>query len=999
MNKGTRNKVDNFAIFIVALWMTIILNQLFFGAAGILNDISNPANNVISKRWLVANLVKYLLNAGQAMLFIWIGYSAGSQKRALKVVVTSWLTTIFVGFLGLLGWMTAGQSMGSGTLWQIFLPIMRNSYPLLTAAGISVLVAPLLTKISGHYVRLLWLIVALAFGLPMILNQDLWGFNNGVNVINSVLLTMIGVLVKVRPIKLAHRKWLWISGCFTILAGGLMLMMIPISDTAHQNISTVNRFVTQNSLLTIGLSVATFLYLIKLNPSVKKNRQSVWQPTGSLLVVITIVLLGNPTFNDLLNKTFGFTVPSLYRKKLLLFLGLCVGILVVTYVVSIMMKLIVKTKWWQQLVNQIVMVINDVWTKPSAVTTGRIKEWILKHRRGLWTTGAFYGLALASITLMNTTGSYVNLFFYTVLFREPVLWFNILFIASFFWLLLALTKRYWVSLLTTITAVVIVIIANVLKIKTREEPILPSDMAEAKALGSLLKMVGLDVVISSVVLIVVLAVVMIWLELRVPQQLNLSLRSRGVLVLVAFVTFGSTFFWNHNHSVFMGVTNVVDDSREFFNQEEGAQKNGPIIQFLNNVDVSVMPEPDGYSKTEIDRIVRRYQHEATTINRTRTGTLKNQTVIMNLSESFSNPNRVPNLTVTPNPIPYITKLKKQTTSGLMLSSGYGGGTANMEYQALTGMAISNFSPTLPTPYTQLVTTLKQAPALTNQFDYSSAIHPYIGVYYNRVAVYKKFNFNKFAYVGSKYPIKNQYKIGTSDYLSDKTAYANTLKQINARKGGQFINLVTMQNHYPFTDKYPDHDYTASGTAFTSDQGQQQIETYAQGLSYTDTAVKAFKQKLDKIKKPIIWVWYGDHLASLYDGDSMTKYGLRLHETDYFIYANKYSRTHGYKQSNDAYVSPNDFSAMTMEQANTKVSPYYALLTRVHQQLPALTVNTSVDNTGSFLNGSAQFVNHRGRIVSEESLTKHQRQLLHDYRLIQYDIVAGKQYALKTHFMK
>ena len=50
------------------------------------------------------------------------------------------------------------------------------------------------------------------------------------------------------------------------------------------------------------------------------------------------------------------------------------------------------------------------------------------------------------------------------------------------------------------------------------------------------------------------------------------------------------------------------------------------------------------------------------------------------------------------------------------------------------------------------------------------------------------------YLGSKYKIKHKMKIGTNPYLSDEAAYQNTLDVINSYKNGQFINLVTMQNH-------------------------------------------------------------------------------------------------------------------------------------------------------------------------------------------------------------
>ncbi|MCQ4948003.1 hypothetical protein NE602_27885, partial [Bacteroides cellulosilyticus] len=70
-----------------------------------------------------------------------------------------------------------------------------------------------------------------------------------------------------------------------------------------------------------------------------------------------------------------------------------------------------------------------------------------------------------------------------------------------------------------------------------------------------------------------------------------------------------------------------------------------------------------------------------------------QNIIFNLSESFSDPRRVPGIKLAHDPMPNIERLKKNNTSGLMISSGYGGGTANMEYMTLTGLALCNFSPT------------------------------------------------------------------------------------------------------------------------------------------------------------------------------------------------------------------------------------------------------------------------------------------------------------------
>lgn len=429
----------------------------------------------------------------------------------------------------------------------------------------------------------------------------------------------------------------------------------------------------------------------------------------------------------------------------------------------------------------------------------------------------------------------------------------------------------------------------------------------------------------------------------------------------------------------------------FYNQLSGARINGPIVQYLNNVDITVMAKPAGYSAATMKKIVNRYQAETQEINRHRHNRLSDQTIIFNLSESFANPNRVPGVKLKNNPIPFITKMTKQNTGGIMVSSGYGGGTANMEYMTLTGYSLCNFSPTLPTPYTQLVPTLQKNPSIVDEFKHSVAIHPYIGVFYSRTTVYKKFGLDRFMYLGSKYPIKHQYKIDRSPYLSDKTAYANALDQIDNNQRGQFVNLVTMQNHFPYDQHFYNNDPRYAATTVSDGTNIDSVNEFATGIHHTDSYLQTFIKQIDRINKPITIVFYGDHLPGIY-GNDMSKDGLKLHETDYFIYSNKYAQTHGARNfsANTHFVSPNDFIAMVAKQTNSKVNWYQALLTTVYEKLPALTINTNESTTNSY-NTSSELINQKGKVVKESHLSRKQKQILHDYRLLQYDVTAGKHY--------
>lgn len=100
-------------------------------------------------------------------------------------------------------------------------------------------------------------------------------------------------------------------------------------------------------------------------------------------------------------------------------------------------------------------------------------------------------------------------------------------------------------------------------------------------------------------------------------------------------------------------------------------------------------------------------------------------------------------------------------------------------------------------------------------------------------------------------------------------------------------------------------------------------------------------------------------------------------------------------SNTKVVSPNDFMAMVAEQTNSKVTPYLALMTKVYEDLPAVSINTGQNNSTA----SLQFTNSKGQVVKNSQLTKKQKRLWQDYKLVQYDLTAGKQYLYQLHMMK
>lgn len=128
---------------------------------------------------------------------------------------------------------------------------------------------------------------------------------------------------------------------------------------------------------------------------------------------------------------------------------------------------------------------------------------------------------------------------------------------------------------------------------------------------------------------------------------------------------------------------ALGDTPSMWDSVYDAQRNGPLVAFTRQLNPKIMDKPSNYSEETMKKVAARYQKEAETINASRTNNLTDSTVVYVLSESFSDPSRVPGLKTNKDSMPNIRKIKAGTTSGLMLSSGYGGGTANLEYMGLS----------------------------------------------------------------------------------------------------------------------------------------------------------------------------------------------------------------------------------------------------------------------------------------------------------------------------
>lgn len=592
--------------------------------------------------------------------------------------------------------------------------------------------------------------------------------------------------------------------------------------------------------------------------------------------------------------------------------------------------------------------------------------------------------------------------------------------------LVLILNRFWVASAIFGTVMTVFAVANHIKIESRNEPVIPADLnfitgGNAGELTSFIpnsSQALVDGAVAGVICFVAICIVMQFLDGRnavIPchwlhpfaSVKNFAGTITRILAAALSTALVFSFVWGlgADDSWATKFAHNLSDRPQPWNPIADATSNGPAINFLQLAHTKIMDKPEDYSEETMTKIAKKYSKEADSINQSRTTNLTDNTVIMVLSETFSDPTRVPGVSFAEDPMPNIRQIKSETTSGLMLSPGYGGGTANIEYQALTGLSMANYSDTLSIAYQQLVPGQKWDQSLNqlwnekNGEDSSVAFHAYNRGMYFRDINYKKFEFSKFYATDGTPELTDLRLIDSAWYASDESFYSQVLKKVQSSDGDKFYQVVTMQNHMPYEDIYTDNQFKELDTSENLQENERlNIETYTKGLNYTDQSTLDFLNQLNDINRPITVIFYGDHLPGIYstaysDSDNI----LGLHETDYFIWSNNASSAAGTKldDASSAYTSSNYFSTQLASHLNAKVSPYLAFLTEMHQAISAMSVPSAAGGSSE----EPVYLNAAGARMSEKDLSEEAKTLLHDYKLIQYDMSAGKNYLKDTNFVE
>lgn len=383
----------------------------------------------------------------------------------------------------------------------------------------------------------------------------------------------------------------------------------------------------------------------------------------------------------------------------------------------------------------------------------------------------------------------------------------------------------------------------------------------------------------------------------------------------------------------------------FGNLAQGYRDYGFVYSFSASVVDTGMSKPDGYRQASINNIVENSKESGSEIS-----SPDAPNIIFVQLETFIDPYEVKFLELSEDPIPNFRSLTENYSTGYITVPVVGAGTANTEFEILTGMSIQYFGlgeyPYKTIMRDQNVESIADALA---PLGYSShALHNNGGNFYGRANVFNEMGFDSFTCK----ELMNITKYNEiASWPTDDILLEETRKALDSTPDqSDFVYTITVQSHgsYPSEPVFEDPFVEVSGAA--TQEENYQWEYFVNELYEVDAFIGDLIADLEARDEKTLVVMYGDHLPTMGLTDDDMNNG-DIFKTTYATWNNFGLE----KEDIDLYAY--------------QILPYYLDQLGIHEG----TVMTY----------------HQAQM---EQGTTDQSDYLKNLELLQYDLLYGKQYA-------
>ena len=259
-------------------------------------------------------------------------------------------------------------------------------------------------------------------------------------------------------------------------------------------------------------------------------------------------------------------------------------------------------------------------------------------------------------------------------------------------------------------------------------------------------------------------------------------------------------------------------------------------------------------------------------------------IILIQLESFFDPDEAEFFETTKDPIPTFHYLMENYSSGYFKVPSVGAGTANTEFEVLTGMSMRYFGPG-EYPYKTYVKkeghAIESVATALKAFGYGAhALHNNGGNFYSRADVFKNMGFD--SYTSEEF--MNVLQFTENDWAKDDILTEHILNSMNSTEQQDFVFTITVQGHGDYPEKKVLENPLIEVTGI-EDEGKKNAWEYFVNMLYeTDLFIADLISELEQRGEPSVLILYGDHLPTmgLEASDLKSRY---LFNTNYVVWDN------------------------------------------------------------------------------------------------------------------
>lgn len=428
-----------------------------------------------------------------------------------------------------------------------------------------------------------------------------------------------------------------------------------------------------------------------------------------------------------------------------------------------------------------------------------------------------------------------------------------------------------------------------------------------------------------------------------PKRQKGSWRGLVLNLLIAIVCLGGiaahTTLLDYYHTLYIQVYS--------WRPLESYYRQGFLPSFISGAQTIKPSKPEDYTVSGAKKLISEYAKEyddnnqtggssATRLEATKQFDEEKPTVIAVMNETFSDLSIYQNMHADYQGPTYFKSIDDCLSRGRLYVSAYGGGTANTEFEFLTGNSMAYLGSGVY-PYTtyDLTDTENLAAQFKSLGYYTTAMHPNHGTNWNRENVYKDFGFDQFLTIND---FQNAETL--RGMVTDKATYDKILELLDTNSNPQFIFDVTMQNHSGYDTGLIPYDKQMSLNI--DGEFNSNVNEYVSLIQQSDEALEYFLNKLSKLDRKVVVVFWGDHQPFFPDtyndrwftNEDDATHQERLWQTSYIIWAN-YDVAGNSQTSHEEDLSSNYLSSELMKLIGAPLTDYQKAHLTLRQSLPAL----------------------------------------------------------------